>query len=123
MTDKSPDVEEDCLLRERIRNKRYTLVKGVKIGLSYDHSRVSMMQWLALLRGTDHSRLGGAFYFPENFAGPDILFVLKPQGDTDSKEMILCVIQVSLISVLREDKMTLDSSTILAENRRLVEST
>ncbi len=47
-----------------------------------------MMQWLALLPGTDHSRLGGASYFPKNFAEPDILFVLKPQGDTDSKEMM-----------------------------------
>ena len=102
----SYDIEADNTLEERMRNKAYTIVKGVMTGLSCDQNCDSMVRWLELLRGTDHSRLGGTFYFPENIAGPDILFALKPQDSTDSKHIILCVIQVGKIVIVRKSRIT-----------------
>lgn len=93
--------------------RKLCLVEGRITGHCYDPLRPSahhqdpsrpsslpMWEWLHRVRtGQDPI---ASFYFPDNLAGPDILFALKGDARRNSRHenIILCIIQVSLPSIL-----------------------
>jgi hypothetical protein len=85
-------------LKETVREiGQYVLVEGRTTGCCYDPNvglSISMSEWMGTMR--NGSIPAGSFYFPDNHAGPDILFALEHKNRTMRKDAILCVVQVSV---------------------------
>ena len=92
-----------------LQSGQYCLVKGKKIGSSCNggscsadenatgtqEDRYDLWEYLQDIRikcGNDPPR--SSIYFPENAAGPDLVFALEPEGTNCLEERILGVVQV-----------------------------
>lgn len=75
----------------------YCLLEGEKTGHCYDQrpKDIRIDEWMASIR--NGKKPAASFYFPDNLAGPDILFALKCSKmtkETPGDGVILCIVQV-----------------------------
>lgn len=73
------------------------LVEGQKTGHCYDResSTLPIWEWMRSVRQGEKPVT--TFYFPDNLAGPDLLFALRGsnvRGETLRDDLLLCVVQV-----------------------------
>lgn len=80
------------------------LVEGKRTGHCYDQSqpsRIPIWDWMRSIR--EDSQPPASFYFPDNLAGPDLLFGWKRSNFTDetpNDDMVLCIVQVRIPQTL-----------------------
>lgn len=75
----------------------YTLVRGIKTGHTFD-TTVPLVDWMNAVRRSieePETRPNSTFYFPEERAGPDLMFALHKNPPEGGDEVVLCVLQVS----------------------------
>jgi hypothetical protein len=81
--------------------RNYCLVEGARTGHCYDGtpSGLRIWEWMSSIRNSEKIPPVASFYFPDSFAGPDLLFALKRRGTSDEKapfDPILCIVQVRI---------------------------
>lgn len=67
-----------------------------------DQQESSTVNWLLAAKD---KKLSGSFHFPRNESGPDILFALKSEIDTDGLDTIICAVQASFSTCVERAKV------------------
>ena len=71
----------------------YKVIEGSKIGYIYDqNSAIKLSKWIESVRSA--GRPVATYYFPEENAGPDIVFALQPP-EHSAASIVLCLLQAS----------------------------
>lgn len=94
---KSAKTLEGGGLKDFIRD--HCLVEGEKTGHCYDQSQsaVPIWEWMRSIR--ENEKPVASFYFPDNLAGPDLVFALKSSKRREKSprdDIVLCIVQVSI---------------------------
>lgn len=74
----------------------YTLVRGIRAGHAFDGT-VPLVTWMRDVRRSIEEpeiRPNATFHFPEEQAGPDLMFALHKKSPEGRDEVVLCVLQV-----------------------------
>ena len=90
-----PDVNDEQL--GSLNLVEYNLIRGTKIGHAFDGS-IPLVQWMSSVRRSiedPETQPNATFYFPEEQAGPDLMFALHKKSPEDRDDLVLCVLQVS----------------------------
>lgn len=80
--------------------RNHCLVEGKRTGHCYDQSlssSIPIWDWMRSIR--EGRKPVASFYFPDNLAGPDLLFALKRKGPTQESardDIVLCVVKVRI---------------------------
>lgn len=80
---------------QKLNLSQYDIIQGSNTGLMYRIQGVELSEWMGQIRNTRKDtgrKVDATFYFPENQAGPDLVFALKSNS---SRNLVLCLLQVS----------------------------
>ena len=78
--------------------RSYCLVEGERTGHCYDGcpSGPQIWEWMSSIRNSEKNPPVASFYFPDNLAGPSLLFALKRSDKNIPYDPILCIVQVRI---------------------------
>jgi hypothetical protein len=93
---KNGDITPKGEVKDFVRD--YCLVEGDRTRHCNNQSQSSIpiWQWMKSIR--DGRKPVASFYFPDNLAGPDLLFALKNSKSTKKNplKVVLCIVQVRI---------------------------